>query len=100
MPSPPADVQRDYVEMTFTVKNKGVIDNGRVSFRPEKVIIEHHIGLPVTVFVKGPVVRKDKTLSSQRAQIIYGRFGNPLTDAPDWVQLLIIKFERMVRAYA
>lgn len=100
MTAPPAGVQRQYVEMAYTVQNQEVVRTGNTALRPDRVKIEYHFGYPVSVFVKGPIVRRDGSTSTRRAQVIYGRFGTPLNDCPAWIQLLVVKFERMVQSYA
>ena len=96
----PSNIQRTYVEVSYSVTDKGLLYTGRVRIRPSKVHIEQVMGQPLMVIIKGPIIRKDGEVSTRTGQVIFGRFGAPLSDAPPWVTNLAEKFERMVKAYA
>ncbi len=68
-----------------------IADAGPSRIRPDRVHIVYYLdppGMGVSVYVRGPIVRKDWTLSARSAAVIYGTFGIPVEQAPDWVQNL------------
>jgi hypothetical protein len=55
---------------------------------PEKahVVWYHEAPVAVTVYVRGPILKRDGSASTRGEMAIWGRFGHPLVDAPEWVR--------------
>lgn len=69
--------------------------SGRTLIAPDKVhVVAYHDkssdSEKVTVYVRGPIVRRDQTLSTRRELSLWGRFGCPLAEAPPWIRQLAL----------
>jgi hypothetical protein len=91
------------VDRWYQIEGKGALQAGTanrlVYIRPDTAHVMHYApdamvarGIPaVTVHVTGPILRRGDGLQASekaRGRAVFGRFGNPLDRAPDWVREL------------
>lgn len=94
-------MDRKYLQVKFIVVNQADCYAGNnTMIRPDYALVEHKEDQGFTVYVYGPIVRKDKVLSTRNGRGIYGTFGIPLDQAPDWINDLVIRVKAMEAADA
>lgn len=92
--------QRIRVDVYYEVSGHNLLEARRGWMVPRKVQVmlgEHD---PVTVIVSGPMRTKNGLESSQNGRVIFGRFGIPMSEAPQWARDIAAEVEQMAGSRA